>query len=86
MAKLDRLRKEAQELVLEVLHPAGGRYEVYRELRQRKQASSRGFRNHSSSPGHSQLFNVAREKRETRAERHERVINDERGRWNVGND
>ena len=29
MAGLDRLRKEAQELVLEGLQPAGGRYVVY---------------------------------------------------------
>ena len=29
VAKLNRLRKEVQELVLEGLQPVGGRYEVY---------------------------------------------------------
>ena len=29
LAELDYLRKEVQELVLEGLQPAGGRYEVY---------------------------------------------------------
>ena len=41
----------------------------------------------ASSPGH-QLFDVARENRRAReitlhAEYHERIINNERGRWNV---
>ena len=31
MAELDCLRKEAQELVLKGLQPAGGRYKVYLE-------------------------------------------------------